>query len=40
MYNKILKESDDAYSKILESTEMLYNMVVSEDKQAKKKKLI
>ncbi len=42
MYNKILKDSDDAYTKVLlfnfkivKSTEALYRMVQNEEKKVK-----
>lgn len=33
VYDKILNESDSAYSKIVKSTEALYNMVKNEEKK-------
>jgi len=33
IYDKILNESNDAYSKIVKSTQALYNMVKSEEKK-------
>ena len=33
IYDKILNESDSAYSKIVKSTEALYNMVKNEEKK-------
>ena len=36
VYNKILNESDSAYSKIVKSTEALYKMVYNEEKKITK----
>ena len=33
IYDKILNESDNAYSKIVQSTQALYNMVKNEEKK-------
>ena len=33
IYDKILKETDSAYSKIVQSTQALYNMVKNEEKK-------
>ena len=33
IYDKILNESDSAYSKIVQSTQALYNMVKNEEKK-------
>ena len=40
IYDKILNESDSAYSKIVQSTQALYNMVKNEEKKIRISKSI